>query len=50
MEEINHSSFKTSGVSFTKWAIEYEQPAGEAFSVNHPEALVFIDNCNVILR
>nr|XP_009408799.2 PREDICTED: DNA (cytosine-5)-methyltransferase 1B-like [Musa acuminata subsp. malaccensis] len=39
-----------SGVSFTKWAIEYEQPAGEAFSVNHPEALVFIDNCNVILR
>ncbi|XP_072988896.1 DNA (cytosine-5)-methyltransferase 1B-like isoform X2 [Typha latifolia] len=39
-----------SGVSFTKWAIEYEQPAGEAFSENHPETLMFIDNCNVILR
>ncbi|XP_077231680.1 DNA (cytosine-5)-methyltransferase 1B-like isoform X2 [Tasmannia lanceolata] len=39
-----------SGVSFTKWAIEYEQPAGEAFNRNHPEALLFVDNCNVILR
>ncbi|CAA6657370.1 unnamed protein product [Spirodela intermedia] len=24
-------------VSITKWAIEYEQPAGEAFSLNHPQ-------------
>ncbi|XP_039145037.1 DNA (cytosine-5)-methyltransferase 1B-like isoform X1 [Dioscorea cayenensis subsp. rotundata] len=39
-----------SGVSFTKWAIEYEQSSGEAFSQNHPDTLVFIDNCNVILR
>ncbi|CAJ2666991.1 unnamed protein product [Trifolium pratense] len=39
-----------SGVSSTKWAIEYEAPAGNAFKANHPEALVFIDNCNVILR
>lgn len=38
------------GVSFTKWAIEYEEPAGEAFSKNHPEAAVFVDNCNVILK
>ncbi|XP_039140950.1 DNA (cytosine-5)-methyltransferase 1B-like isoform X2 [Dioscorea cayenensis subsp. rotundata] len=38
------------GVSFTKWAIEYEQPAGEAFGKNHPNTLMFIDNCNVILR
>ncbi|XP_024038718.1 DNA (cytosine-5)-methyltransferase 1A-like [Citrus clementina] len=38
------------GVSITNSAIEYEQPAGEAFKVNHPEALVFIHNCNVILR
>ncbi|KAH9750452.1 DNA (cytosine-5)-methyltransferase [Citrus sinensis] len=29
---------------------EYEQPARETFKVNHPEALVFINNCNVILR
>ncbi|KAF6142199.1 hypothetical protein GIB67_037117 [Kingdonia uniflora] len=39
-----------SGVSLTKWAIEYEEPAGEAFTRNHPDALMFVDNCNVILR
>ncbi|XVF58899.1 hypothetical protein PTKIN_Ptkin07bG0103100 [Pterospermum kingtungense] len=39
-----------SGVSLTKWAIEYEEPAGDAFKLNHPESLVFIRNCNVILR
>ncbi|KMT03309.1 hypothetical protein BVRB_8g198470 [Beta vulgaris subsp. vulgaris] len=39
-----------SGASQTKWAIEYEEPAGEAFKLNHPGASVFIDNCNVILR
>ncbi|XP_022721306.1 DNA (cytosine-5)-methyltransferase 1B-like isoform X2 [Durio zibethinus] len=38
------------GVSHTKWAIEYEEPAGEAFKLNHPEAMVFVENCNVILR
>ncbi|KAI8532023.1 hypothetical protein RHMOL_Rhmol11G0180800 [Rhododendron molle] len=39
-----------SGVCQTKWAIEYEEPAGEAFKFNHPEALMLINNCNVILR
>ncbi|XVF16901.1 hypothetical protein REPUB_Repub10bG0070900 [Reevesia pubescens] len=39
-----------SGVSLTKWAIEYEEPAGDAFKLNHPESLVFVKNCNVILR
>lgn len=39
-----------SGVSHTKWAIEYEQPAGEAFRQNHPDAFMIIDNCNTILR
>ncbi|KAA8536618.1 hypothetical protein F0562_029096 [Nyssa sinensis] len=39
-----------SGVALTKWAIEYEEPAGEAFNLNHPEALTLINNCNVILR
>ncbi|GMH24456.1 hypothetical protein Nepgr_026299 [Nepenthes gracilis] len=39
-----------SGASLTKWAIEYEEPAGEAFSLNHPQASMFISNCNVILR
>ncbi|KAI3448394.1 hypothetical protein Pfo_005059, partial [Paulownia fortunei] len=39
-----------SGVSFTKWAIEYEEAAGDAFKLNHPGSLVFVNNCNVILR
>ncbi|MQL91974.1 hypothetical protein Taro_024602 [Colocasia esculenta] len=39
-----------SGVSITKWAIEYDQAAGEAFSRNHAETAMFIHNCNVILR
>lgn len=39
-----------SGVALTKWAIEYEHPAAEAFKLNHPEAEVFCENCNVILR
>ncbi|CAN6280974.1 unnamed protein product [Urochloa humidicola] len=38
------------GASQTKWAIEYEEPAGEAFGENHPEAAVFVENCNVILK
>ncbi len=33
----------------TKWAIEYEAPAAEAFGKNHPSASVFCHNCNVIL-
>lgn len=39
-----------SGAALTKWAIEYEHPAAEAFKLNHPEAEVFCENCNVILR
>ncbi|KAJ4902811.1 DNA (cytosine-5)-methyltransferase 1 [Raphanus sativus] len=38
------------GVSATKWAIEYEEPAAEAFRKNHPGTAVIVDNCNVILR
>ncbi|CAL1381124.1 unnamed protein product [Linum trigynum] len=41
---------RQAGVSMTKWAIEYEEPAGEAFRLNHPESLVFVNNCNVILK
>lgn len=34
----------------SKWVIEYEQPAREAFSDNHHESCMLIDNCKVILR
>ncbi|PKI39705.1 hypothetical protein CRG98_039875, partial [Punica granatum] len=39
-----------SGASVTKWAIEYEEPAADAFKLNHPESAMFVNNCNVILR
>ncbi|KAF3779370.1 DNA cytosine-5-methyltransferase 1B [Nymphaea thermarum] len=39
-----------SGVSVTKWAIEYDAAAAEAFKLNHREAQVFNKNCNGILR
>ncbi|XP_027157672.1 DNA (cytosine-5)-methyltransferase 1B-like [Coffea eugenioides] len=44
------SGLEQSGVSKTKWAIEYEKSASEAFQLNHPDATVFTRNCNVILR
>ena len=37
------------GAAVTKWAIEYEAPAAEAFKLNNPDATVWAANCNVIL-
>jgi DNA (cytosine-5)-methyltransferase 1 len=37
-------------VADTRWAIEYESPAADAFKLNNPDAEVFCANCNVILR
>lgn len=36
-------------VAVSKWAIEYEKPAADAFQLNNPDAAVFCNNCNVIL-
>lgn len=41
--------FQQAKAAVCKWAIEYEHPAAEAFKLNHPEATVMCDNCNVIL-
>jgi DNA (cytosine-5)-methyltransferase 1 len=38
------------GAAYTRWAIEYESPAAEAFKVNNPLASVFCNNCNVLLH
>lgn len=38
------------GAAYTKWAIEYEAPAADAFKENNPEAAVFCNNCNVLLH
>lgn len=35
--------------AISKWAIEYEAPAAEAYKQNHPEATMWCANCNVIL-
>lgn len=37
------------GAARTKWAIEYEQPAAEAFKLNNPNATTWCCNCNVLL-
>lgn len=34
----------------TKWAVEYDQAAADAFKLNNPDAEVFCNNCNVLLR
>jgi len=41
--------FQQARAAVCKWAIEYEHPAAEAFKLNHPEAHVMCNNCNVIL-
>ena len=38
------------GISETLWAIERNQNAAEAFSINHPSATVFNGDCNMFLK
>jgi hypothetical protein len=38
------------GVAVSRWAVEYEQAAADAFKLNNPDASVFCNNCNVLLR
>ncbi|PNH03379.1 DNA (cytosine-5)-methyltransferase 1, partial [Tetrabaena socialis] len=38
------------GVADTRWAIEYDREAADAFKLNNPEATVLCNNCNVLLR
>ena len=38
------------GVAQVKWAVEMNQPAAEAFKLNHPSATVFKEDCTEILR
>lgn len=37
------------GVAESKWAIEYEQPAADAFKLNNPQSAVYARDCNAIL-
>ena len=38
------------GISESHWAIEKEEPAACAYSLNNPRATVFSEDCNVLLR
>lgn len=42
--------FHEAGVCETRWAIENEVAAAEAFRKNHPNAVVFADDCNLLLK
>jgi DNA (cytosine-5)-methyltransferase 1 len=37
-------------VAKSRWAIEYDAAAAEAFKKNYPESDVMCNNCNVLLR
>lgn len=39
-----------SGVSETLWAIEQDGDAAMAFKKNFPQATVFSDDCNILLK
>ncbi len=39
-----------SGVSRCEWAIEFFEPAAEAFKLNHPSATVLTQDCNDVLK
>lgn len=47
---LPHVASKFAGVSITKWAIEYEEHAGDALKFNHAESSMFINYCSSILR
>ena len=42
--------FKQSGLTQTKWAIEKDAAAGQAFRLNFPESTVFVADANKIMR
>ncbi|GAB6030288.1 DNA (cytosine-5)-methyltransferase 1 [Chamberlinius hualienensis] len=42
--------FHQSGLCETKYAIENERLAAEAFQLNNPNAIVFNEDCNVLLK
>jgi len=38
------------GVAVSRWGVEYEPSAAEAYKLNNPDAKTFCNNCNVLLR
>ena len=42
--------FHQAGVVDSRWAIEIEDPAAQAYRLNNPGSTVFSDDCNLLLR
>jgi len=42
--------FHQSGIAESRWAVEKEEPAAQAFRLNNPGCTVFTDDCNDLLR
>lgn len=38
------------GIATTKWAIEKDPAAANAFKLNNPDSLVYTDDCNELLK
>ena len=38
------------GVADSRWAVEFEPAAAQAYRLNNPNAVVFNVDCNVILK
>ena len=41
--------FHQAGIAESRWAIEKEEPAAQAFRLNNPGCTVFNDDCNLLL-
>lgn len=42
--------FHQAGIAQSKWAIEKEEPAAQAYRLNNPHCTVFTDDCNYLLK
>ena len=42
--------FHQAGMAESRWAVEKEEPAAQAFRLNNPGCTVFTDDCNLLLR
>ncbi len=44
------AGFHECGVSESLWAVEIDQPAAQAYRLNYPQATVFSEDCNLLLK
>lgn len=44
------AGFHQCGVSESAWAVEIDQPAAQAYRLNYPQAIVFSEDCNLLLK